>query len=83
MRCVWTLVQLVNRAMAKKSPAQRFQDEMKKLGMGVSIQFGDREPVVVTEWRCPECAARREVSTENKTGVPCPRCDSKMPAVLE
>lgn len=69
--------------MAKKNPAQRFQDEMKKLGLAVTIQLNDEKPVVVTEYRCPECAARREVSMENKTGTPCPRCDSMTPAVLE
>lgn len=65
------------------NPAQRFQNEMKKLGLGVTIQIGGREPVVVTQWRCSECAAKREVSRENETGVPCPRCGSELPAVLE
>lgn len=65
------------------NPAKRFQDEMKKLGLGVSIQVEGRDPVIVTEWRCPECSARREVSSENTAGVPCPRCDSMTPAVLE
>ena len=66
----------------KRNPVQRFQDDMKKLGLGVSIQVGAREPVEITAWRCPDCNGKRDVSTENKTGVPCPECRSEKAAVL-
>jgi Zn finger protein HypA/HybF involved in hydrogenase expression len=68
--------------VSAKNPVQRFQDEMKKLGLGVSIQFNDREPVLLTSWCCPDCNGKRDVSTENKTGVPCPDCGSEKAAVL-
>jgi rubrerythrin len=65
-----------------RNPAQRFQDEMKKLGLGVSIQAGGREPVEVTAWRCPDCNGKRDVSSANKGGAPCPICGSGKDAVL-
>lgn len=62
-------------------PGRKFQDEMRKLGLGVSITSGGKT-VEVTSWRCPECSAKRDVSSENPKGVPCPECSSEMAAVL-
>ena len=68
--------------MTKRNPAQRFRDEMKKLGLGVTIQLNDEPLVVVTQWTCPDCNGKREISPENKTGTPCPECGSETSAVL-
>ena len=67
-----------------KNPAERFRDEMKKLGVGVTISSGGRPPVVITAWLCPDCRAeRKNLSMENKTGVPCENCGSDKAAILE
>lgn len=57
--------------------AAEFQREMKKLGLGVSIQAGDGPAVDVTAWFCPDCDEKRKDAV-----VPCPECGSEKDAVL-
>ena len=63
--------------MSVEDAARKFRDEMKKLGLGVTIQIDDRDPVVVTEWICPDCRGSRGDAVK-----PCPECQSPKDAIL-
>lgn len=57
------------------NPGEKFQRDMQKLGLGVSLQMGGDPAVTVTTW-CPVCNHVAAGSPET-----CPECGAAIPGV--